>query len=72
MTPEDYSKIANGVYTVHPLWPTDHLKKGDRFPPDSVPQFYVDDFVTDPVTGFQGVSVIPVLSNPPLVLTTRR
>lgn len=68
MTPDDYSKIANGVYSVDPLWKPPHLTKGQVFPRDGKPQFYVDDLVTDPVTGFQGMSVIPVLSNPPLVL----
>lgn len=65
MTPEDYATIANNAYNVDPNWQKPPLKKGDLFPPGVKSQFLVDDTFTDPTSGFQGMSVVPVVNGQP-------
>lgn len=60
--PEDYSDIAQEVYLVDPLADGPLRKGGDIFFGGGGKQeFYVVDASTDPVTGFQGMAVVPVV-----------
>jgi hypothetical protein len=62
LSPEDYAEIADEVYKIDPLMQDPPLKGGDTFiGGEGNQQFYVVDAATDPVTGFQGMAVVPVV-----------
>ena len=66
MTPEDYASIAAKSYWVDPLERNPTLVNGDVFPPaEGRQKFQVYDTATDPITGFQGMAVVPVIDGQP-------
>jgi hypothetical protein len=64
-TDEDYKFIAEAAYNVDPLWVDHPSKKGQPFPPSN-PRFeIIEDPVSDPVTGFQAITVAPLVDGKP-------
>lgn len=62
-TDEDFSSIASAAYRVDPLWSDPPWKKGQGVPPEA-PRFVIaEDPVSDPATGFQAITVAPLLPN---------
>ncbi|WP_217498799.1 alpha/beta hydrolase [Leifsonia sp. C5G2] len=60
-TDKDFGDIANGAYNADPLWTNPPWEKGQGIPPSN-PRFQiVEEPVSDPVTGFQAITVAPLL-----------
>ena len=66
-TAEDFKLIAEEAYLVDALAQDPPLAKGAIFPPDDAgkPQFSVVETSTDPMTGFQGMAVVPIVNGDP-------
>lgn len=64
-TPEDYSVIADEVYGADPMWKNPPYVEGDRFPLERESFQVVSPPVSDPVTGLQAMTVVPVVNGQP-------
>ncbi|MGO4595025.1 hypothetical protein AB4Z18_14515 [Leifsonia sp. 2TAF2] len=65
-TAEEYASIAQAAYRADPLWKTPPYASGQRFHPPGKPgqifEVVPPPPVHDPVTGFQAITVVPVVN----------
>lgn len=64
-TDEDFAKLAEAPYNADPLWRNPSSTIGEQFPPENPRFVVISDPVSDPVTGFQGVAVAPLVDGVP-------
>ncbi|MFJ8893928.1 hypothetical protein ACIRCZ_05035 [Leifsonia sp. NPDC102414] len=61
----DFADIARMAYRVDPLWQDPPEAKGTQFPQENPRYVVISDPASDPVTGFQGMAVAPLVDGLP-------
>lgn len=64
-TDEQYSRLADASYNVDPLWQDPPWRKGQGIPSTNPEFLIVEDPVSDPATGFQAITVAPLVNGLP-------
>lgn len=65
-TPEDFKSLSQEVYSVDPLKQDPPLAVGEKFTAGAgKPEYLVVHTATNPVNGFQGMAVVPVVNGVP-------